>query len=272
MRLMSTVALLASLATIASASPYAEAAGKPEKRTSMEKAAKKACITGDVRKGIDILGDLFVDTNDATYIFNQARCFEQNHHWGDALDRFKEYLRKVPNLPTADKANVDRHIADCQAEQDKLAPQPTAAIAAPAPIPAAAAPAPPASETIDLMARPTPPAVEQHPGSRLRPAGIVTASVGVLALASGLLCNLQANSLAKDLSGTTYDRGKASTRDTYVTLGWFGYGVGAAALATGATLFFLGEHSGTTADSATAVSLTPVLAPGLASLSLRGSY
>ena len=122
------------------------------------------------------------------------------------------------------------------------------------------------------MATPTPIAAEQHSASRLRTAGIVTASAGVLALAGGLVCNLQANSLAKDLSGTSYDRGKASTRDTYVTLGWVGYGVGAAALATGATLFFLGGHSVTTAETSTTVSLAPAFAPGLASLSLRGSY
>jgi len=171
----------------------------------MEKAAKKACITGDVRKGIDLLGDLFVETNDATYIYNQARCFEQNHHWGDSIDRFKEYLRKVADLPATEKANVDRPISDCEAEQAKLAPPSAAPIATPppAPFPAAAAPSPPSRETANLVATPTPLAVEQHSGSRLRTAGIVTASVGVLALAGGLVCNLQANSLAKDLSGTT---------------------------------------------------------------------
>jgi len=236
--MMTSVALLASFATIAGASRDAEATSKAEKRPTMEKAAKKACITGDVRKGIDILGDLFVETNDATYIYNQGRCFEQNHRWDDAIDRFKEYLRKVPDLPATEKANVEGHISDCQVEQAKLAPPPAAPIAtpAPAPFPAAAAPPPPSTETVNLMASPSPPAVEQHSGLPLRTAGIVTASAGVLALAGGLVCNLQANSLASDLNGPTYDRGKASTRDTYVTLAWVGYGVGAAALATGATL------------------------------------
>ena len=274
MRMMSSVALLASLATMASASRHAEAASKTEKRATAEKAAKKACITGDVRTGIDLLGDLYVETNDATYIYNQGRCFEQNHHWGDALDRFKEYLRKVPDLPATDRANVERHISDCQAEQAKLEPPaaPPIATPSPAPLPAAATAPPPSAGTENLTATSRPAAVEQAPGSRLRTAGIVTASVGVLALAGGMVCNVQANSLAKDLSGNTYDRGKASSRDTYVTLGWVGYGVGAAALATGATLFFLGGHSSTTADTSTAVSLTPAFAPGFASLSLRGSY
>ncbi len=274
MRMTTLVALLAFLATTYGASRYAEASSKPEKRSARERAAKKACITGDVNKGIDILGDLFVESNDPTYIFNQGRCYEQSHHWNDAIDRFKEYLRKVPDLPATDKAEVDHHISDCQVEQAKLAPPSGAPITtpAPAPIPPTAAPPPPTIQTLGVMATPTPPAVEQHSGSRLRTAGIVTASVGVLALAGGVICNVQANSLANDLNGPTYDRGKASTRDTYVTLGWLGYGIGAAALATGATLFFLGGRSGATAGTSTAVSLTPAFAPGLASLTVRGSY
>ena len=40
-----------------------------------ERAAKKACLTGDAAKGVEILADLFIDTDDATYIFNQGRCF-----------------------------------------------------------------------------------------------------------------------------------------------------------------------------------------------------
>jgi hypothetical protein len=44
---------------VTSGAPLAAGAGSTAtKRTAMEKAAKKACITGDVRRGIDILGDL----------------------------------------------------------------------------------------------------------------------------------------------------------------------------------------------------------------------
>jgi hypothetical protein len=225
-------------------------------------------------KPFGALGDLFVETDDAAYVYNQGRCFEQNHRWNDAIDRFKEYLRKVPDLQATEKASVESHISDCQVEQAKLAPPSAAPTATPAPAPlsAAAVPPPRSAETVNLMATPTSPAVEQHFGARLRTAGIVTASVGVLALAGGLVCNVQANSLAKDLSGTTYDRSKASTRDTYVTFMWVGYGTGVAALAAGATLFFLGGRSGTTADTSPTVSLIPALGPGLTSLSLRGSY
>jgi hypothetical protein len=113
---------------------------------------------------------------------------------------------------------------------------------------------------------------ESHAGSGLLTAGIVTAVVGVLVLGGGLFCNLEANSLTNQLNGPNYSRDKASRRDTYETLGWVGYGVGAAALVTGTTLMIVGWSSGKPAEGHPAVSLTPVVFPGFATLSLRGTY
>jgi TolA-binding protein len=274
---MHKTSLLAFLLFLAAAPGTAEAAATTSKSTSrsaMEKAAKKACITGEVREGINLLGDLFVETNDTTYIYNQGRCFEQNHRWEDAIDRFREYLRKNPDLTKKDKDEINGHISDCEAQQAKSAPPPAAAVTAPpsAPFSTATLPAAPAAATENLVATPVPVAAEQHSTSRLRTAGIVTAGVGVLALAGGLICNLHANSLANELSGSTYDRSKASSRDTYVTLGWVGYGLGAAALVAGSILFVLGGHSEPAGGAPAAVSLSPVLLPGYASLTLHGVY
>jgi hypothetical protein len=266
MRILPPLLSVACLAIVSGAAQAAAPASKPMNRSATEKAAKKACITGDTRKGIDLLGDLYVETNDATYVYNQGRCFEQSHnHWEDAVDRFQEYLRKVPDLTAKDRAEVDAHIADCEAKQAKLAPPPAALLP-----PAAPVVRPPAAGTANLSATP---ATEAHSGSLLHTAGIVTVSVGVVALAAGLAFNLHANSLTSDLNKPAgWDRGKASSRDTYETLGWVSYGVGAAAIATSATLFVLGARSNATADAPAAVALTPVLLPGFASLSLRGSF
>jgi hypothetical protein len=266
MRISASLPLVAFLTVALGAAQAAAAESKPTSRPAMEKAAKKACITGDVSKGIDLLGDLYVETSDATYVYNQARCFEQNHRWEEAIDRFREYLRKAPNLTTTVKAEVDQHIAGCEAEQAKLAPPPAA------PPPPATPPPPVApAATVNLVTTPAP--SEQGSTSRLRTAGIVTASVGVLAVVGGMVCNFHANSLTSDLNQPSgWDRGKASSRDTYETLGWVGYGVGAAAIVTGATLFVLGGRSRATAGASTGVALTPVVLPGFASLSLRGSY
>jgi hypothetical protein len=63
-------------------------------RQAREKAAKKACLTGDPAKGVEILADLFIETNDLAFIFNQGRCFEQNLRYEDAIGRFREFLIK----------------------------------------------------------------------------------------------------------------------------------------------------------------------------------
>jgi len=249
------------------------AATKNATRQAREKAAQKACITGDFRKGVDILGDLFVETQEVNYVYNQGRCFEQNHRWEEAIDRFREYLRKEPHLQTADKADVENHISECEAQQAKLAPQPPTPIVTPARIVVPAPPAPPpapAAAPVELTASPG--ATEPRSGTGLRTAGIVTAAVGLAALGGGLVFNLQANSLTNQLNGSTWDRDKASRHDTYQTLGWIAYGVGAAALVTGTALVIAGWPSGRTADTPPALSLIPVVVPGITALSLQGNF
>lgn len=113
----------------------AMAKGK-EDRETREKAAKKACLLGHVEKGSEILADLYVETNDATYIYNQGRCFEQNGKGDQALLRFKEYQRKVRNLSPADQDALRKKIEDLEVAtgQHPLPPP------APAPVPLPAAP------------------------------------------------------------------------------------------------------------------------------------
>ena len=106
---------------------------------SKERAAKKACLVGDVEKGVEILADLYVDTNDATYIYNQGRCFEQNGKNDQAVLRFKEYLRKAKDLPQTENDAVLKKIDDLQSGQRAGQPAPATLVAPAAPVPAAAA-------------------------------------------------------------------------------------------------------------------------------------
>jgi hypothetical protein len=98
------------------------------------RAAKKACLVGDVDKGAEILADLYVDTNDAMYIYNQGRCFEQNGKGDQAVLRFKEYLRKARSISQAETDAVLKKIEELQSAAGKHEAQP-----APAPSPAPAA-------------------------------------------------------------------------------------------------------------------------------------
>jgi len=116
---------------------------------SRERAAKRACLVGDVEKGAGILADLYVDTNDANYIYNQGRCFEQNGRNDQAVLRFKEYLRKAKDLPRADSDAILKKIDELQGTAGQREAQPSRAPseATTTAIPAASA-VPPASAVL----------------------------------------------------------------------------------------------------------------------------
>jgi hypothetical protein len=90
--------------------PKAPASGE-----SREREARKACLAGDYAKGVAILSDLFLDTKQATYIFNQGRCYQQNERFDEAIRCFREYLRTSNDDP----ATAQKHIAECEAMQQR---------------------------------------------------------------------------------------------------------------------------------------------------------
>jgi tetratricopeptide (TPR) repeat protein len=265
---------------VALASPASAEKVKP--KTGREKAAQKACALGDYQKGVDILADMLVDSDDPNPVYNQGRCYEQNSRWEQAINRFREYLRKDANLSDGDRADVERHIAECEKAlaQAAQAAQPAAVLpppVAPVEIPGPARAPPPV--TPDVSTKPaSPPVVQQanpqpagQSGSGLRTAGIVTAAVGGAALVASVVMNLKVNGMASDLQKTNgYDSGKVSGRNTYETLGWVGYGVGAACVATGAVLYYLGIRSG--ASGSASVAFVPAFAPGQAGAVLKGAF
>jgi hypothetical protein len=110
---------------------------------SRERAAKKACLLGDVDKGAEILADLYVETNDVGYIYNSARCFEQNGKAAQSALHFREYLRKAKNLSQADTDAVLKRIDELQGADGKHSAQP-----APAPLPAQAVSAMPLAAAV----------------------------------------------------------------------------------------------------------------------------
>jgi hypothetical protein len=144
---------------------------KPKEETRATE-ARKDCLSGKYELGITILAELFAETKQSTYVYNQARCYEQNGRPADAINRFREYLRIEKNISPGDKAEVDRHIAECQdvrSEQEKqvaAASAPVPALSAspahasapsfPATDPSLAARALPAPGALDLTAKPGP--------------------------------------------------------------------------------------------------------------------
>lgn len=238
--------------------------GRAETNSAKEREARTACLAGDYALGVRLLSELFVATKDPTFIYNQARCFEQNRRYEDAIGRFQEYLRAGKNLTGAEREDAEKHIADCK---DLLASEkPQAAPSSPPPAPQPEAKPAPAAETPSATVHQTSPTAGS-PG--LRTGGIVTASVGAASLAAGVVFNLKSNSLAQDLKKTDgYTSGKESDRKTYAALAWLGYGVGAACVATGAILYILGSRG----QGDGSVALLPSVAPGQAGAVVKGAF
>ena len=76
--------------------------------------------------------------------------------------------------------------------------------------------------------------------------GAVTAGVGVAGVAAGVFFALAANHLASELeaSPTSYQRSKESTRASYASASTIGYAAGAAGVAGGLLLYYLGWSQG----------------------------
>jgi hypothetical protein len=91
-----------------------------------ERKARIECAAGNYQEGIRMLAQLWVATEDPTFIYNQGRCYEQNGQYELAAGRFREYLRKATRLPAADISAINRHIDELQGQASvRSAPAPT---------------------------------------------------------------------------------------------------------------------------------------------------
>jgi tetratricopeptide (TPR) repeat protein len=247
----------------ATPAPTTEAA-RGDSRAAKEKAAKKACLSGDADAGVALLTDLYIDNNDANLIFNQARCFEQSERCGDAIARFHEYLRKIKDAGTVSDGRAERHIADCEQILKKAKGGEGPSLPAVIPQPRQGSTASTAlGITTDLpggrsagpgegMGASTGQAGVQSslpqrvPGRGLRISGGVTFAVGVAGIAAGMGFALAANHLADELEErpARYQPSKESLQSSYATASTVGYVAGAVCLAGGALLYYLGWRKG----------------------------
>jgi hypothetical protein len=229
--------------------------------------ARTECLAGRYQAGAELLAQLFAETGNANYIYNQGRCYEQNGKQSEAILRFREYLRTAKNLSAAERAEVNGHIAECQAELDRrLAALPPS-------------PAPPRGPEGGGNTGPNPSGdvVSRLSGSSddgrgLRIAGIATGSVGAAAVVTGVIFGVMAQSIANEVTADSvqhrYDRGKDDRGKLYETLQWVSYGLGAAGLVTGGVLYYFGYR----APASSSVSFLPVLLPGGSGAVVQGRF
>jgi hypothetical protein len=240
-----------------------------------ERAARKACLAGDAAKGVEILADLFVDTRNPTYIFNQGRCFEQNRQYKDAAARFEEYLRTPSSkLTDDDRAVARKHIAECkekiEAERAESPYQPPPPMVAPVPV---TVPVPPPNSASTVEAKPTIASGRGEHRRALLTAGIVTGAVGLGGIMTGVIFNMKANSTINDMEHQlgAYSDGSVNDQRKYKTLAWVGYGVGAACVAAGGVLIGLGVTR-SSPTSSTQVAVAPSILPGQVGAVLTGGF
>jgi hypothetical protein len=250
-------------------------------RHARERKARTACLSGDYATGVALLSELFVDTRDPTYIFNQGRCFEQNRRYEEALSRFEEYLQvgesSSSGLSAEDRGAAEKHIAKCKnllgdkagKPSPPTAPQPEVQVP-PSVAPTEPLPQPVIVPPVALLPKEAP--ASSGAGAGLRAAGIITGSVGAAAVIAGVVFNLKANSIINDFETKpgSYTSNQESNRKTYETVAWVGYGVGAACVATGAVLFGIGLRANRA--SSTSVAVLPTVGRGQSGVLLTGGF
>jgi hypothetical protein len=198
-----------------------------EPREAREESAKKKCLEGDVAAAITLLTELFVETSDPNYLYNQARCYQMNGRPQEAIQRFREYLRKSPDASDAERARVDGWVRELQGD-----------VSVPPPLP------PPSQVVAQAEPERAPP---RSSSGSLRAIALASGALGAACLGAGVYFGLKVSSLEDEAAGLAGkglrdgrldDRGKAAQ-----TWQWVGYGVGAAALAAGTVTYLLSRRA-----------------------------
>jgi hypothetical protein len=240
------------------------------KAATLEKQAMKACLSGDYLKGVSLLADLFVETGDATYLYNQGRCYEQNVRYVEAAERFREYLRKAPKLTAKVREETEKHIAECESAVAKshLADPPPPSRPVPTPPPSEP---PPPPQGVVVEPPPPPPASTGRPWQRTAKWVALGGAVAFLGL--GVVGHVRYYGKNKDYNddptcpGGPGCKSLADAADTAQILAIVGYGGAAVAAGLSLTLFLTDKPS---APSGQRVSLS--CAPGLAAVSCVGRF
>jgi tetratricopeptide (TPR) repeat protein len=216
-------------------------------------------------------------------LFNIAQAHRQSGNPERALFFYRRYLEGDPHA--ANRPDVEKRMAELdemvkrQAEVKSRPPTAVAlspAMAAqPAPVPATAVAAPgsgpppasaasPAEVTPAATASTTASAPQTGgggSGSTLKIAGIATASAGAASVLVGVLFSAKVSSGSDDVtSAPVFNPDAESSAKSAATMQWVFYGVGVAAIAAGAGLYYFGHQKARATESQ--VALIPVVAPG----------
>jgi hypothetical protein len=246
--LVVTVALGASASRAAAQAPAQEVDPRPAE-------ALAACGAGDVNKGIGILAQLYAESRNPTFVFNQGRCYQQNGQLEQSKQRFREYLRVGKDEPAEDRKRAEAYVAEIDNEIERRR-----------------------AEEAALRAQPGSPAAEARRRRTLRVVGIVLGGVAVASLGVGIFASQKVSSLERQYEGkiadgsVVYQEEERQELDElkasgyrYETVQYVSLGLALAAAAGAATTFALAGLGwpGSPPPERTQIALTPVVSPGL---------
>jgi hypothetical protein len=211
----------------------ARPAGAAADRDPRETEAKKRCAAGDAKGGIALLAELYALTNETTYIYNQARCYQQNGATHQAILRFQEYLRKETHVTPDERAKIDGYIKELSAgeRRDELPALPVPSIGSALTTPSRVPESPP------------PEAADERPlalGGLVIGGGIATVA-GLALTGTGIAFEVKARSKAQQSAqAPVYDPNLDDSARSARTTGYVLIGAGAAAVVGGVAATVLG--------------------------------
>jgi tetratricopeptide (TPR) repeat protein len=283
------VVLLGCLALTASAPSVA--AGSDQGRAAFAE-GQKLFLAGDFRGALAWFKNGYAHTQDASFLLNMAQCHRSLGEAQEALTMFRLYLNFSPEVTNPEaRAVATQAIKELESEV-KNTPSATTAAAS-----SSLAPGALPSSTLESgrkfqtgpggmpILEPTPeldaaraaeaaahaPDPTEATRRHLRLAALACGAVGLVSVGTGIYYWTRARSLSDSANEAavynraTYDDGKQAE-----TMQWIFYGVGAAAVATGAGLFLYSKRL--LARRPATVSLAPMATPGAAGLAAVGVF
>ena len=190
--------------------------------------ALSACASGDVNRGVAILAELYAETRDPGFVFNQGRCYQQNGQLEQAQQRFHEYLRVGTSEPPEDLARARGFVKELDEAIARRA----------------------AEARAKELAAPGADPLERR-RSALRTTAIVLGSIAVVGIGAGAVLSYKVQSQEKSvekrfaMDAIVSDgpglRRQLSDGGRYETWQWIAYGVGVATAAGALTSLGIAE-------------------------------
>jgi tetratricopeptide (TPR) repeat protein len=257
---------------------FAQSRAKQSAENHYEK-GMKAYTLGKFPEAIEEFEKAYELRSEPIFLYNIAQSHRQNNAPQRAIFFYRRYLEADPNVKN--RADIEKRIKDMEtqlnaqkekenanltpapAPQPNLLPQPTYTTQ---PIPGEGTGT---SQPVTVITQPPSPSPSGNEGRGLRIAGLITGSVGVAAVVTGIILGVHATSLHDEAFKNEYNHDKEESSKSFRTMSWVTIGVGSAAVVTGGVLLILGIRS---KNSSSSIGFAPILAPGTGGAALFGQF